>query len=202
MLGCFRFLFCVAIVLGTLFKSPQAVADVWSASGQITQADRPLTNEEVAQASDVYRCEPPEENPRYCFDAIDYYQQTFIGEVTFDSRAIKVKLMTPFSINEWSHLQVNLRKDALQIAHVTSLAHHFDVQAQLASAQTRDERNLIDKNLVIFLNKHRMHSQTQRWLPTSQYHLEETDVLVEISHDGDWITWDITRYLPQTTNGG
>ncbi|EPW6859216.1 hypothetical protein ACWOVX_000527 [Vibrio vulnificus] len=176
------------------------IAQSWSVVGQITQAALPLSSAEVEQESDSYRCEQQDGEAVYCYDALNYYQQTFIGEVTFETNFVTMKLMTPFNMADWSQLQLNLRKDLMQIAEVSASGDSFDVQAQLTKAKTQKERNLVDKNLVIFLNKYRTHSQTQRWLPASQYHLQQPSVLAEISHDSEWITLVITRFLPPKKN--
>ncbi|EOK5723429.1 hypothetical protein ACWOKN_001235 [Vibrio vulnificus] len=176
------------------------IAQSWSVVGQITQAALPLSSAEVEQESDSYRCEHQDGEAVYCYDVLNYYQQTFIGEVTFETNFVTMKLMTPFNMADWSQLQLNLRKDLMQIAEVSASDDSFDVQAQLTKAKTQKERNLVDKNLVIFLNKYRTHSQTQRWLPASQYHLQQPSVLAEISHDSEWITLVITRFLPPKKN--
>ncbi|EGQ7698033.1 hypothetical protein D8T49_09750 [Vibrio vulnificus] len=188
-------------VIASLLMSGVVIAQSWSIVGQITQADLPLSSAEVEQESGSYRCEQQQDGEAvYCYDALNYYQQTFIGEVTVETNFVTMKLMTPFNMADWSQLQLNLRKDLMQIAEVSASGDSFDVQAQLSKAQTQEERNLVDKNLVIFLNKYRTHSQTQRWLPASQYHLQQPSVLAEISHDSEWITLVITRFLPPTKN--
>ncbi|HAS8609789.1 TPA: hypothetical protein I7785_00720 [Vibrio vulnificus] len=184
----------------SLLMSGVVIAQSWSVVGQITQADLPLSSAEVEQESGSYRCEQQNGETVYCYDALNYYQQTFIGEVTVETNFVTMKLMTPFNMADWSQLQLNLRKDLMQIAEVSVSGDSFDVQAQLSKAKTQEERNLVDKNLVIFLNKYRTHSQTQRWLPASQYHLQQPGVLAEISHDSEWITMVITRFLPPTKN--
>ncbi|HAS6254294.1 TPA: hypothetical protein I7243_06395 [Vibrio vulnificus] len=184
----------------SLLMSGVVIAQSWSVVGQITQADFPLSSAEVEQESGSYRCEQQDGEVVYCYDALNYYQQTFIGEVTVETNFVTMKLMTPFNMADWSQLQLNLRKDLMQIAEVSVSGDSFDVQAQLSKAKTQEERNLVDKNLVIFLNKYRTHSQTQRWLPASQYHLQQPSVLAEISHDSEWITLVITRFLPPTKN--
>ncbi|EOA6541540.1 TPA: hypothetical protein ACGU7E_001433 [Vibrio vulnificus] len=184
----------------SLLMSGVVIAQSWSVVGQITQADLPLSSAEVEQESGSYRCEQQDGEAVYCYDALNYYQQTFIGEVTVETNFVTMKLMTPFNMADWSQLQLNLRKDLMQIAEVSVSGDSFDVQAQLSKAKTQEERNLVDKNLVIFLNKYRTHSQTQRWLPASQYHLQQPSVLAEISHDSEWITLVITRFLPPTKN--
>ncbi|EJU9787093.1 TPA: hypothetical protein I7686_16140 [Vibrio vulnificus] len=184
----------------SLLMSGVVIAQSWSVVGQITQADLPLSSAEVEQESGSYRCEQQDGEAVYCYDALNYYQQTFIGEVTVETNFVTMKLMTPFNMADWSQLQLNLRKDLMQIAEVSASGDSFDVQAQLSKAKTQEERNLVDKNLVIFLNKYRTHSQTQRWLPASQYHLQQPSVLAEISHDSEWITMVITRFLPPTKN--
>ncbi|ELK8329178.1 hypothetical protein [Vibrio vulnificus] len=184
----------------SLLMSGVVIAQSWSVVGQITQADFPLSSAEVEQESGSYRCEQQDGEAVYCYDALNYYQQTFIGEVTVETNFVTMKLMTPFNMADWSQLQLNLRKDLMQIAEVSVSGDSFDVQAQLSKAKTQEERNLVDKNLVIFLNKYRTHSQTQRWLPASQYHLQQPSVLAEISHDSEWITLVITRFLPPTKN--
>ncbi|HDY8156684.1 TPA: hypothetical protein ACGUWI_003289 [Vibrio vulnificus] len=184
----------------SLLMSGVVIAQSWSVVGQITQADLPLSSAEVEQESGSYRCEQQNGETVYCYDALNYYQQTFIGEVTVETNFVTMKLMTPFNMADWSQLQLNLRKDLMQIAEVSVSGDSFDVQAQLSKAKTQEERNLVDKNLVIFLNKYRTHSQTQRWLPASQYHLQQPSVLAEISHDSEWITLVITRFLPPTKN--
>ncbi|EKO5175710.1 hypothetical protein P0J00_003288 [Vibrio vulnificus] len=186
--------------IAALLMSGVVIAQSWSVVGQITQADLPLSSAEAEQESDSYRCEQQDGEAVYCYDALNYYQQTFIGEVTFETNFVTMKLMTPFNMADWSQLQLNLRKDLMQIAEVSASGDSFDVQAQLAKAKTQKERNLVDKNLVIFLNKYRTHSQTQRWLPASQYHLQQPSVLAEISHDREWITLVITRFLPPKKN--
>ncbi|EJB8415037.1 hypothetical protein MW329_001473 [Vibrio vulnificus] len=187
-------------VIASLLISGVVIAQSWSVVGQITQADLPLSSAEVEQESGSYRCEQQNGETVYCYDALNYYQQTFIGEVTVETNFVTMKLMTPFNMADWSQLQLNLRKDLMQIAEVSVSGDSFDVQAQLSKAKTQEERNLVDKNLVIFLNKYRTHSQTQRWLPASQYHLQQPSVLAEISHDSEWITLVITRFLPPTKN--
>ncbi|EMB7843836.1 hypothetical protein VAB77_001653 [Vibrio vulnificus] len=184
----------------SLLMSGVVIAQSWSVVGQITQADLPLSSAEVEPESDSYRCEQQDGEAVYCYDALNYYQQTFIGEVTFEANIVTMKLMTPFNMADWSQLQLNLRKDLMQIAEVSASGDSFDAQAQLAKAKTQKERNLVDKNLVIFLNKYRTHSQIQRWLPASQYHLQQPSVLAEISHDSEWITLVITRFLPPKKN--
>ncbi|HAS6355518.1 TPA: hypothetical protein I7232_00710 [Vibrio vulnificus] len=184
----------------SLLMSGVVIAQSWSVVGQITQADFPLSSAEVEQESGSYRCEQQDGEAVYCYDALNYYQQTFIGEVTVETNFVTMKLMTPFNMADWSQLQLNLRKDLMQIAEVSVSGDSFDVQAQLSKAKTQEERNLVDKNLVIFLNKYRTHSQTQRWLPASQYHLQQPSVLAEISHDSEWITLVITRFLTPTKN--
>ncbi|HFQ5426352.1 TPA: hypothetical protein ACGUOO_001359 [Vibrio vulnificus] len=184
----------------SLLMSGVVIAQSWSVVGQITQADFPLSSAEVEQESGSYRCEQQDGEAVYCYDALNYYQQTFIGEVTVETNFVTMKLMTPFNMADWSQLQLNLRKDLMQIAEVSVSGDSFDVQAQLSKAKTQEERNLVDKNLVIFLNKYRTHSQTQRWLPASQYHLQQPSVLAEISHDSEWITMVITRFLPPKKN--
>ncbi|HAS6046706.1 hypothetical protein [Vibrio vulnificus] len=186
--------------IASLLMSGVVIAQSWSVVGQITQADLPLSSAEVEQESGSYRCEQQNGETVYCYDALNYYQQTFIGEVTVETNFVTMKLMTPFNMADWSQLQLNLRKDLMQIAEVSVSGDSFDVQAQLSKAKTQEERNLVDKNLVIFLNKYRTHSQTQRWLPASQYHLQQPSVLAEISHDSEWITLVITRFLPPTKN--
>ncbi|EGQ7994754.1 hypothetical protein FWP56_01880 [Vibrio vulnificus] len=186
--------------IASLLMSGVVIAQSWSVVGQITQADLPFSSAEVKQESDSYRCEQQDGEAVYCYDALNYYQQTFIGEVTFETNIVTMKLMTPFNMADWSQLQLNLRKDLMQIAEVSASGDSFDAQAQLAKAKTQKERNLVDKNLVIFLNKYRTHSQTQRWLPASQYHLQQPSVLAEISHDSEWITLVITRFLPPKKN--
>ncbi|HFQ4861120.1 TPA: hypothetical protein ACGUTL_002105 [Vibrio vulnificus] len=186
--------------IASLLMSGVVIAQSWSVVGQITQADLPLSSAEVEQESGSYRCEQQDGEAVYCYDALNYYQQTFIGEVTFETNFVTMKLMTPFNMADWSQLQLNLRKDLMQIAEVSVSGDSFDVQAQLSKAKTQEERNLVDKNLVIFLNKYRTHSQTQRWLPASQYHLQQPSVLAEISHDSEWITMMITRFLPPKKN--
>ncbi|HDY7828296.1 TPA: hypothetical protein ACGUM0_002720 [Vibrio vulnificus] len=186
--------------IASLLMSGVVIAQSWSVVGQITQADLPLSSAEVEQESGSYRCEQQDGEAVYCYDALNYYQQTFIGEVTVETNFVTMKLMTPFNMADWSQLQLNLRKDLMQIAEVSVSGDSFDVQAQLSKAKTQEERNLVDKNLVIFLNKYRTHSQTQRWLPASQYHLQQPSVLAEISHDSEWITMVITRFLPPTKN--
>ncbi|ENP8320396.1 hypothetical protein ACTQ8I_000136 [Vibrio vulnificus] len=186
--------------IASLLMSGVVIAQSWSVVGQITQADLPLSSAEVEQESGSYRCEQQNGETVYCYDALNYYQQTFIGEVTVETNFVTMKLMTPFNMADWSQLQLNLRKDLMQIAEVSVSGDSFDVQAQLSKAKTQEERNLVDKNLVIFLNKYRTHSQTQRWLPASQYHLQQPSVLAEISHDGEWITLVITRFLTPTKN--
>lgn len=186
--------------IASLLMSGVVIAQSWSVVGQITQADLPLSSAEVEQESGSYRCEQQNGETVYCYDALNYYQQTFIGEVTVETNFVTMKLMTPFNMADWSQLQLNLRKDLMQIAKVSVSGDSFDVQAQLSKAKTQEERNLVDKNLVIFLNKYRTHSQTQRWLPASQYHLQQPSVLAEISHDSEWITLVITRFLPPTKN--
>ncbi|HAS6390957.1 TPA: hypothetical protein I7251_18705 [Vibrio vulnificus] len=180
--------------IASLLMSGVVIAQSWSVVGQITQADLPLSSAEVEQESGSYRCEQQNGETVYCYDALNYYQQTFIGEVTVETNFVTMKLMTPFNMADWSQLQLNLRKDLMQIAEVSVSGDSFDVQAQLSKAKTQEERNLVDKNLVIFLNKYRTHSQTQRWLPASQYHLQQPSVLAEISHDSEWITLVITRF--------
>ncbi|EOV0102842.1 hypothetical protein JKP28_04315 [Vibrio vulnificus] len=184
----------------SLLMSGVVIAQSWSVVGQITQADLPLSSAEVEQESGSYRCEQQDGEAVYCYDALNYYQQTFIGEVTVETNFVTMKLMTPFNMADWSQLQLNLRKDLMQIAEVSASGDSFDVQAQLSKAKTQEERNLVDKNLVIFLNKYRTHSQTQRWLPASLYHLQQPSVLAEISHDSEWITLVITRFLTPTKN--
>lgn len=186
--------------IASLLMSGVVIAQSWSVVGQITQADLPLSSAEVEQESGSYRCEQQDGEAVYCYDALNYYQQTFIGEVTVETNFVTMKLMTPFNMADWSQLQLNLRKDLMQIAKVSVSGDSFDVQAQLSKAKTQEERNLVDKNLVIFLNKYRTHSQTQRWLPASQYHLQQPSVLAEISHDSEWITLVITRFLTPTKN--
>ncbi|HAT8544459.1 hypothetical protein ACJPQX_06900 [Vibrio vulnificus] len=186
--------------IASLLMSGVVIAQSWSVVGQITQADLPLSSAEVEQESGSYRCEQQDGEAVYCYDALNYYQQTFIGEVTVETNFVTMKLMTPFNMADWSQLQLNLRKDLMQIAEVSVSGDSFDVQAQLSKAKTQEERNLVDKSLVIFLNKYRTHSQTQRWLPASQYHLQQPSVLAEISHDSEWITLVITRFLPPTKN--
>ncbi|ARN68431.1 hypothetical protein D8T26_07725 [Vibrio vulnificus] len=186
--------------IASLLMSGVVIAQSWSVVGQITQADLPLSSAEVEQESGSYRCEQQDGEAVYCYDALNYYQQTFIGEVTVETNFVTMKLMTPFNMADWSQLQLNLRKDLMQIAEVSVSGDSFDVQAQLSKAKTQEERNLVDKNLVIFLNKYRTHSQTQRWLPASQYHLQQPSVLAEISHDSEWITLVITRFLTPTKN--
>ncbi|ELL0595018.1 hypothetical protein Q6U54_000596 [Vibrio vulnificus] len=186
--------------IASLLMSGVVIAQSWSVVGQITQADLPLSSAEVEQESGSYRCEQQNGETVYCYDALNYYQQTFIGEVTVETNFVTMKLMTPFNMADWSQLQLNLRKDLMQIAEVSVSGDSFDVQAQLSKAKTQEERNLVDKNLVIFLNKYRTHSQTQRWLPASQYHLQQPSVLAEISHDSEWITMVITRFLPPKKN--
>ncbi|HDY7883692.1 hypothetical protein ACXHQJ_00860 [Vibrio vulnificus] len=186
--------------IASLLMSGVVIAQSWSVVGQITQADLPLSSAEVEQESGSYRCEQQDGEAVYCYDALNYYQQTFIGEVTVETNFVTMKLMTPFNMADWSQLQLNLRKDLMQIAEVSVSGDSFDVQAQLSKAKTQEERNLVDKNLVIFLNKYRTHSQTQRWLPASQYHLQQPSVLAEISHDSEWITMVITRFLPPKKN--
>ncbi|EJI1278825.1 hypothetical protein ACT21L_000207 [Vibrio vulnificus] len=186
--------------IASLLMSGVVIAQSWSVVGQITQADLPLSSAEVEQESGSYRCEQQDGEAVYCYDALNYYQQTFIGEVTVETNFVTMKLMTPFNMADWSQLQLNLRKDLMQIAEVSASGDSFDVQAQLSKAKTQEERNLVDKNLVIFLNKYRTHSQTQRWLPASQYHLQQPSVLAEISHDSEWITLVITRFLTPTKN--
>ncbi|EHT4939786.1 hypothetical protein VV99796_01871 [Vibrio vulnificus] len=186
--------------IASLLMSGVVIAQSWSVVGQITQADFPLSSAEVEQESGSYRCEQQDGEAVYCYDALNYYQQTFIGEVTVETNFVTMKLMTPFNMADWSQLQLNLRKDLMQIAEVSVSGDSFDVQAQLSKAKTQEERNLVEKNLVIFLNKYRTHSQTQRWLPASQYHLQQPSVLAEISHDSEWITLVITRFLPPTKN--
>ncbi|EGQ7963764.1 hypothetical protein I8B24_004148 [Vibrio vulnificus] len=186
--------------IASLLMSGVVIAQSWSVVGQITQAALPLSSAEVEQESDSYRCGQQDGEAVYCYDALNYYQQTFIGEVTFETNFVTMKLMTPFNMADWSQLQLNLRKDLMQIAEVSASGDSFDVQAQLTKAKTQKERNLVDKNLVIFLNKYRTHSQTQRWLPASQYHLQQPSVLAEISHDSEWITLVITRFLPPKKN--
>ncbi|EGR0790021.1 hypothetical protein EWS92_05360 [Vibrio vulnificus] len=186
--------------IASLLMSGVVIAQSWSVVGQITQADLPLSSAEVEQESGSYRCEQQNGETVYCYDALNYYQQTFIGEVTVETNFVTMKLMTPFNMADWSQLQLNLRKDLMQIAEVSVSGDSFDVQAQLSKAKTQEERNLVDKNLVIFLNKYRTHSQTQRWLPASQYHLQQPSVLAEISHDSEWITMVITRFLAPTKN--
>ncbi|HAS6140760.1 TPA: hypothetical protein I7118_00555 [Vibrio vulnificus] len=187
-------------VIASLLISGVVIAQSWSVVGQITQAGLPLSSAEVEQESGSYRCEQQDGETVYCYDALNYYQQTFIGEVTVETNFVTMKLMTPFNMADWSQLQLNLRKDLMQIAEVSVSGDSFDVQAQLSKAKTQEERNLVDKNLVIFLNKYRTHSQTQRWLPASQYHLQQPSVLAEISHDSEWITLVITRFLTPTKN--
>ncbi|EPP5807916.1 hypothetical protein QX220_19260 [Vibrio vulnificus] len=184
----------------SLLMSGVVIAQSWSVVGQITQADFPLSSAEVEQESGSYRCEQQDGEAVYCYDALNYYQQTFIGEVTVETNFVTMKLITPFNMADWSQLQLNLRKDLMQIAEVSVSGDSFDVQAQLSKAKTQEERNLVDKNLVIFLNKYRTHSQTQRWLPASQYHLQQPSVLAKISHDSEWITLVITRFLTPTKN--
>ncbi|HFQ5372390.1 TPA: hypothetical protein ACGUM3_000194 [Vibrio vulnificus] len=186
--------------IASLLMSGVVIAQSWSVVGQITQADLPLSSAEVEQESGSYRCEQQDGEAVYCYDALNYYQQTFIGEVTVETNFVTMKLMTPFNMADWSQLQLNLRKDLMQIAEVSVSGDSFDVQAQLSKAKTQEERNLVDKNLVIFLNKYRTHSQTQRWLLASQYHLQQPSVLAEISHDSEWITLVITRFLTPTKN--
>ncbi|EHV5550445.1 hypothetical protein K0W38_001604 [Vibrio vulnificus] len=186
--------------IASLLMSGVVIAQSWSVVGQITQAALPLSSAEVEQELDSYRCEHQDGEAVYCYDVLNYYQQTFIGEVTFETNFVTMKLMTPFNMADWSQLQLNLRKDLMQIAEVSASGDSFDVQAQLTKAKTQKERNLVDKNLVIFLNKYRTHSQTQRWLPASQYHLQQPSVLAEISHDSEWITLVITRFLPPKKN--
>ncbi|EGR0816636.1 hypothetical protein EW122_19360 [Vibrio vulnificus] len=186
--------------IASLLMSGVVIAQSWSVVGQITQADLPLSSAEVEQESGSCRCEQQNGETVYCYDALNYYQQTFIGEVTVETNFVTMKLMTPFNMADWSQLQLNLRKDLMQIAEVSVSGDSFDVQAQLSKAKTQEERNLVDKNLVIFLNKYRTHSQTQRWLPASQYHLQQPSVLAEISHDSEWITMVITRFLAPTKN--
>ncbi|MFA4743328.1 hypothetical protein [Vibrio vulnificus] len=186
--------------IASLLMSGVVIAQSWSVVGQITQADFPLSSAEVEQESGSYRCEQQDGEAVYCYDVLNYYQQTFIGEVTVETNFVTMKLMTPFNMADWSQLQLNLRKDLMQIAEVSVSGDSFDVQAQLSKAKTQEERNLVDKNLVIFLNKYRTHSQTQRWLPASQYHLQQPSVLAEISHDSEWITLVITRFLTPTKN--
>ncbi|MFS2264946.1 hypothetical protein [Vibrio vulnificus] len=186
--------------IASLLMSGVVIAQSWSVVGQITQADLPLSSAEVEQESGSYRCEQQDGEAVYCYDVLNYYQQTFIGEVTVETNFVTMKLMTPFNMAAWSQLQLNLRKDLMQIAEVSVSGDSFDVQAQLSKAKTQEERNLVDKNLVIFLNKYRTHSQTQRWLPASQYHLQQPSVLAEISHDSEWITLVITRFLTPTKN--
>ncbi|KGK68054.1 hypothetical protein, partial [Vibrio vulnificus] len=137
----------------SLLMSGVVIAQSWSVVGQITQADLPLSSAEVEPESDSYRCEQQDGEAVYCYDALNYYQQTFIGEVTFETNIVTMKLMTPFNMADWSQLQLNLRKDLMQIAEVSASGDSFDAQAQLAKAKTQKERNLVDKNLVIFLNK-------------------------------------------------
>ncbi|EHK9047858.1 hypothetical protein RH728_001782 [Vibrio vulnificus] len=186
--------------IASLLMSGVVIAQSWSVVGQITQADLPLSSAEVEPESDSYRCAQQDGEAVYCYDALNYYQQTFIGEVTFETNFVTMKLMTPFNMADWSQLQLNLRKDLMQIAEVSESGDSFDAQAQLAKAKTQKERNLVDKNLVIFLNKYRTYSQTQRWFPASQYHLQQPSVLAEISHDSEWITLVITRFLPPKKN--
>ncbi|ELP5727743.1 hypothetical protein QTV44_000941 [Vibrio vulnificus] len=150
----------------------------------------------AAHDSTGYRCEQHEHQIIYCYDTVPYYQMAFFAEIEFHSSITKIKLNAPFNSIIWSQLQLNLRKDRMQLAQAYSSGESFNVQALLAKATSQEEINLIDRSLILFLNKHHLHSQQQNWLPVSQYHHEQSDVLVELSHDIEWITLEITRRLP------
>ncbi len=195
---CFSPILLVSVLISSRILSQETEYSVLishSLMGEIA-----LISETTVVESPFFDCSQSEVEKRYCVDELTYYQRPFFGELQLmDSKNIYM-LQTAFDLIAWSQLQLNLRKDLMQIAEVSVSGDSFDVQAQLSKAKTQEERNLVDKNLVIFLNKYRTHSQTQRWLPASQYHLQQPSVLAEISHDSEWITMVITRFLAPTKN--
>ncbi|HAS6346999.1 TPA: hypothetical protein I7241_03360 [Vibrio vulnificus] len=191
----FRFMLRMSI-LAALSCSSIAMAETWSVIGQLTGNESPLSQTAADHDSAGYRCEQNEHQIIYCYDSVRYYQITFFAEIEFHSSITKIKLGAPYKSIIWSQLQLNLRKDRMQMAEASSSGQSFYVQTLLAKATNQEEVNLVDRNLILFLNQHRLHPQQQRWLPVSQYYLEQTDVLVELSHDMEWITLEITLLLP------
>ncbi|MCA3950264.1 hypothetical protein JKP21_02835 [Vibrio vulnificus] len=195
---CFSLFLFVSVLISTKILSQEAEYSVLIS--HILMGEIALFSETTVVESPFFDCSQSEEEKRYCVDELNYYQRPFFGELQLmDSKNVYM-LQTEFDLIAWSQLQLNLRKDLMQIAEVSASGDSFNVQAQLAKAKTQKERNLVDKNLVIFLNKYRTYSQTQRWFPASQYHLQQPSVLAEISHDSEWITLVITRFLTPTKN--
>ncbi|WP_319024030.1 hypothetical protein [Vibrio navarrensis] len=197
-----KYCFSLILLASVLVSSPMLAQETkYSAFISHTlMGERALFSETTIVESPFFDCSQNEVEKRYCVDELTYYQRPFFGELQLMDSKHVYTLQTEFDLIAWSQLQLNLRKDLMQIAEVSASGHSFDVQVQLAKAKTQENRNLVDKNLVIFLNKYRTHSQTQRWLPASQYHLQQPSVLAEIGHDSKWITLVITRFFPPKKN--
>ncbi len=110
------------------------------------------TQQELRQTDTWLECSENIFITSWCGDEFNYYTLRVWPEVTGDQDG-GIKTLTlhgAYSTNDWSLLQLNLRKDGFQLQSIQLGEQQFSIAEQLKTATTQE----VDKALVLFLNRY------------------------------------------------
>ncbi len=109
------------------------------------------TEQSIVQSAYWFECNEQSARRSWCSDEFDYYSVKVWGEVTGskNNSVSALTLHTAYTRHDWTQLQLSLRKDGFEIAHVQIGDKQFSVQQALDFGTPEQA----DKSLVLFINQ-------------------------------------------------
>lgn len=142
------------------------------------------TQQELRQTDTWLECSENIFITSWCGDEFNYYTLRVWPEVTGDQDG-GIKTLTlhgAYSTNDWSLLQLNLRKDGFQLQSIQLGEQQFSIRDQLKTESTRE----VDKALILFINRN-AHSFPKI------LHWQKEKVVAKLATDGKSAEVQFTR---------
>ncbi len=151
--------FCLA--MGLSFHT-HATAAPWLVP--FTQpADEGWPATELDVQSDLFDCSLEEEFEHFCSTQARYYETPVEAEIKVtDGTANKMVLTSKYEVAHANNLQLALRRDGFQIAHIFVAEHHLNVAQAL---KLSDDVEQVNRDAYFLLNNYRFANQpkTIKW---------------------------------------
>ncbi|ORT52590.1 hypothetical protein ST37_02170 (plasmid) [Vibrio sp. qd031] len=126
-------------------------------------ADKGWPASELDVQSDLFDCSLEEELEDFCASHAKYYETRVEAEIkVIEGEAAKMVLTTKFDITSANNLQLALRRDGFQIAHIFVEEHHLDVAKSLSLMDVEQ----VNRDAYFLLNDQRFRQKpkTIKWV--------------------------------------
>ncbi|MBB1272140.1 hypothetical protein [Psychromonas sp. SR45-3] len=131
---------------------------------------------------DLFDCGEKEEGKEFCSEVVNYYTTPVQGHLWLAKGSVnKIQLNALFTANNYSKLQLNIRKDGYVLAWVEIAGKHIDIIDQLKNKPF----HIVDREVIMFMNSGRISSPRRLlWYPETQYQQANPSRYVEFVSDG------------------